>query len=180
VDTGHERITVKKRWIAAAAALLAVVVFTAGCGKEEDARQYIETIGVVITSNLESLFNELYVYPAVPYETETDITDKAGSLFSEEMGKNLIKNTGSVKRAGSCGVTIEKAAAYNVLARDGDGSVYIYERVAFINADHAVISRDESLRLVIYHNGGGSDEVIGQYVPPGDAPDQPHVTLQPN
>ena len=62
-----------------------------GCGKGEDTRQYIDTMGIVFTNNAKEVVNELYVFP---------IAIDGTSIFEQDMGPDLIKNTRQVKRIG--------------------------------------------------------------------------------
>lgn len=146
------------------AAFLALTLVLSGCNDREDTRQYINTIGVVFTNDLEVVFDELYVYP--------------GSLA--DMGPDFIKNTKNNVKVGSYGVTLEREASYSVWLKDRRGGSYEYENVPLENADHAIISYDaeqEMLTLTIHHFQGGSTLVEGRFVPPDDAPEYDQVPL---
>lgn len=135
----------------------------AGCGdKREDTRKHVDTIGVVFTNDIDTVFHELYVYPG-------DISD---------MGEDFIKNTGGIIKVGSYGVTVEVSPSYSVWLKDKNGGSYEFERVTLMNADVAVISYDKSLTLTVNHRDGSAEEVEGRYVPPGDAPDHSQVPLK--
>ncbi len=155
----------KRKIAAVVAALMAFSILFTGCNQKKDTRQYIHTIGVVIQNDLDYVFDELYVYPAMNIE-------------NAEMGPDFIQNTRGVTKVGSYGVTVEEADAYMVWVRDENGSVYTFDTVAFENADFGVISFDDDLFMTVYHRTGGSETVPGEYVSPDDAPDQPYVPLK--
>jgi len=148
-------------------------VFFAGCQERLDTRQYIDTIGVVITNEVDNVINELYVYPANEDGTLSD--------FTEEMGSDLIKNTKKERRVGSFGVTVEKTGSYNILVRDRDGGVYHFENVGLEDADHGVLTFDATVNipnLSLRHWSGSIENITGRYVPPDDAPDQTQNPLK--
>ena len=144
------------------AGVLLLSVFLTGCSNTEDTRQYVRTIGVVVTNDVDNVFDELYIYPSGDHE----------------MGPDHIQSDREVKRVGSYGATLEESDAYSILVRDNRGGVYTFEDVSFQNADEAVISYDDALLLTVHHRSGGTEEVEGQYVSPGDAPDHPQSALQ--
>ncbi|MDL2254065.1 hypothetical protein LJC49_08385 [Ruminococcaceae bacterium OttesenSCG-928-I18] len=153
----------KKRILAALmGCVLLLSVLLVGCEKKEDTRQYIRTIGVVVTNDVNNVFEELYIYPNGEHE----------------MGPDHIQSRRGVTRVGSYGATLEESELYDILVRDNRGGVYTFEAIELQNADEAVISYEEALLLTIHHRGGGTDEVEGQYVSPGDAPDHPQSRLQ--
>lgn len=147
------------------AVFLAFFFILAGCDKREDTRQYINTIGVVFTNDLETVFDELYVYE--------------GSLA--DMGPDFIKNTKNNVKVGSYGVTVERHSSYSVWLKDRNGGSYEFQSAPLENADHAVISYDaeqKMLTLTIHHFTGGTEVVEGRYVPPGDAPEYDQVPMK--
>lgn len=151
-----------KRALLLLAPALVLAVFLGGCDKREDTRQYVETIGVVFTNDIDVVFQELYVYPG-------DIS---------EMGPDFIKNSGGITKVGSYGVTVEVSPSYNVWLKDRDGGSYEFEKVELDNADLAIISYDKKLLLTIQHHDGGNEVVEGRYIFPGDAPDHSQVPLK--
>ncbi|NLW78946.1 MAG: hypothetical protein GXY32_06000 [Ruminococcaceae bacterium] len=158
----------KKRQVIMAvvlAGLLAATVLLAGCDKREDTRQYVHTIGIVVTNDVDQIFDEMYVYPD-------------GDLH--EMGRDCIQNAGGIKRIGSYGATVEESAAYGMTVRDNRGGVYMFETLALYNADHLIISFDEDgiLMVTIRHEDGTTETRTGAYVHPGDALSQPYNPLK--
>lgn len=157
----------KKRPIMAMmmAGLLVAVVLLAGCDKREDTRQYTHTIGIVVTNDVDQIFDEMYVYPN-------------GDLH--EMGRDCIQNAGSIKKIGSYGATVEESDAYGITVRDNRGGVYMFETLALANADHLTISFDEEgiLLVTIRHQDGTTETRTGAYVHPGDALSQPYNPLK--
>jgi hypothetical protein len=151
-----------QKMVALILALLILATGLSGCDKREDTRQYVNTIGVVITNDVDILFDELYVY--------------AGDIH--EMGEDHIKNSRLETKVGSFGVTVEAGGSYSVVVRDRDGTVYTFNGVPFSNGDLAVITYLEELMLIVYHRDDSVSEIIGQMVLPGDAPDQPQRELQ--
>ena len=152
-----------------AAGLLVLCTLLAGCTQKDDTREYIESIGVVVTNNAGPVFTELFIFPDLDGHTD----------FTEEMGADLLANKGKVKRTGSYGVTLEKADAYGVVVRNNRGAVYVFRAVKLANADEAVVTMDSGkLTLQLYHRGGGMEEVPGSIVEPGDAPDHTQNPLK--
>lgn len=157
----------KKRFLLLAilSVMLMITVFS-GCDKREDTRKYVHTIGIVITNDVGNVFDELFVYP-VP-------TDGVETKYTADMGPDWIKNTKNSTKIGSYGVTVVESGSYNVWVRDRRGNVYTFDSVSFSNGDHGIITFDELLSLTVYHFGGGTETVAGEYVRPGDAPEHPH------
>jgi len=142
-----------------------------GCNRGEDTRQYIDTIGIVFTNNAHEVINELYVFP---------IAIDGTSVFEQDMGPDLIKNTSRTKRIGSFGVTLEmQNSSFNVKARDRNQGIYIFGDVPLSNACEAVLTFDSTKPfLSVYHRSGEVHSIEGEFVAPGDAPDHAHVPLR--
>lgn len=140
--------------------LLAALLLLAGCSKKEDTRKYIQCIGVVVTNDTGSVFDEMYIYPS--------------SNTGNDKGVNLLPKSRTETRVGSYGATLEISPAYNIIVRDRDGGVYEFDQVSLSNADEAVISYTDALYVTLHHRNGGSDVVMGEYVNPGDAPSRPY------
>ena len=151
----------KAHALAAIALLILPVMFLSACRETKDTRKTIHTIGVVFTNDLNYVFDELYVY-------DGDV---------HNMGPDFINNNKREVKVGSYGVTVEEMDSYAVWLRDNHGGVYEFKEVPLQNADVAVISYTDELLLTIYHHDGGTEEVVGNYVKPGDAPDQPFNPL---
>jgi len=140
----------------------------------DDTRQYIDTIGVVFTNNADDIINELYVFP---------ISIDGTPILEQDMGPDLIKNTGSTRRIGSYGVTIElQYSSYNVMARGRQKDIYVFGNVPLSNVCEAVLNFDRESgkrpSLTIIHRDGTTDIVAGDYLVPGDAPNHTHVPLR--
>jgi len=154
-----------------------ILIAATACESTEgdDTRQYIETFGVVFTNNADDVINELYVFPI-----QIDGTD----ILEQDMGPDLIKNTGSVRRIGSFGITIDTIySRYNVMARGRQQNIYVFENVPLSNVCEAVLSHENkdtggAPMLMIIHRDGSTDVVHGEYLYPGDAPDHTHVPLK--
>ncbi len=157
----------KKRTIVLAllSVLLVMSTLLAGCEPQNDTREYVPTIAIVVTNNLDAVFDELYVYPG-------------DGMTSQDMGPNVIQNIHGKHVVGSYGVTLEVADSYTIIVRDNRGRVYKFYEVALQNVDEAVVSFDEELLCTVYHRGGGSESIVGEYVIPGDAPDHSYVPLR--
>lgn len=143
-----------------------------GCQDKHDTRQYVETIGFVLTNEVDSIINEMYVYP-----NEDGTVDE----FTEEMGEDLVKNTKKERRVGSFGVTLEVYQGYNILVRDRDGGVYHFENVHLQDADHGILTFDSTQNipnLELRHWEGDTENITGRYVPPDDAPDHTQNPLR--
>ena len=143
----------------------------AGCNRGEDTRQYIDTMGIVFTNKAHEVINELYVFP---------IAIDGTSVFEQDMGPDLIKNTSRTKRIGSFGVTLEmQNSSFNVKARDRNQGIYIFGDVPLSNACEAVLTFDSANPfLSVYHRSGEVHSIEGEFVAPGDAPDHAHVPLR--
>lgn len=156
------------RALAVAMALFAILSLFAGCQKKEDTRQYVTTIGVVITNDMNYVFDELYVF-----------TDDEG-----EWGQDFIKNSKNHTKVGSYGCTVEAGGSYQIVVRTRYGAVYKFGDVPLSNVSEGVITynpdAEEGFQLLItvYHLNGKVDEVYGAIIEPGDAPDHPHVLNQ--
>ena len=155
---------------------LVVLVFSlvlTGCGSSrgEDTRQFIDTMGIVFTNNAHEVINELYVFP---------IAIDGTSVFEQDMGPDLIKNTSRTKRIGSFGVTLEmQNSSFNVKARDRNQGIYIFGDVPLSNACEAVLTFEGANPVLnIYHRSGEAHSIEGEFVPPHDAPDHAHVPLR--
>ena len=174
-ETVMEGLFMKKRLIIMTA-LVSIIAILVGCGgnEGEDTRQYIDTIGVVFTNNADDIIAELYVFPIAIDDTP---------VLEQDMGPDLIKNTGSVRRIGSYGVTIElQYSSYNVMARGRQKDIYVFKGVPLSNVCEAVLTfdreRSTSPILTIYHRNGTTDTVVGDHLVPGDAPNHTHVPLR--
>lgn len=162
----------RRVWVLLFAALLAVSLFFTGCQKKQDTRrQHMRTIGVVITNDVDYVFEELFVYPS----------------STDEMGPDFIQNKGGIRKIGSYGVTVEDSGSYNILVRDYGGGVYTFENIPFLDTDHGTIyfgdrSSDDpeewELFITVRSFGGGEETYPGAYVIPGDAPDHPQSPLK--
>jgi len=167
----------KKQLVILILILSLVSVTMIGCANNtEDTRQYIDTMGVVFTVETDDIINELYAFPVV-----IDGTD----VLEQDMGPDLIKNTSSVRRVGSYGITVEmQRSSYNVMARDRSQGIYIFTDVPLTNVCEAVLTYDRSVGanpiLTVYHKNGGVDVIEGQFIPPHDAPDHAHLPLRRN
>jgi len=130
-------------------------------------------MGVVFTNEAGGVINELYVFAS-----STDGTD----VFEQDMGPDMIRNTSENRRIGSFGVTIEVInTSYNVMARDRNQGIYIFQNVPLSNVCEAVLSfaRDSNNPvLTIYHKNGGVDVISGELVREGDAPAHTHNPLR--
>jgi len=141
----------------------------------EDTRQYIDAFGVVFTNDADDVINELYVFPI-----SIDGTD----VLEQDMGHDLIKNTGNIRRIGSFGVTIDTIySSYNVMARGRQQNIYVFEGVPLSNVCEAVLSHEHkdaggAPLLTIFHRNGAVDVIHGEYLVPGDAPNHAHVPLR--
>ncbi len=142
--------------------LLALSVGLAGCSRKDDTRQYVHSIGVVITNDMNFVFEELYVYD--------------GEVHN--MGKDWIDNRHETVKVGSYGVTVEEMDTYYVWLKDRRGTAYKFDQVPFEDADHAIISYTDELTLTVNHWNGGTDVIQGEIVNPDDAPDQPYNDLK--
>lgn len=162
----------KKKIITIVCLVLVFTLVAAGCQKnKEDSRQYINTIGVVFTNELDNIINELYVYPIEG--------DARNSDFGEDMGPDIIKNMNGERRVGSFGTTVEVSENYAVLARDREGGVYYFPNVNLQNYDVGIMSTyEEQFALLLTHHDGTSEAIVGQYVPPDDAPDHTQNPLK--
>jgi hypothetical protein len=162
--------------------LIVMIVLLSGCDglstmfdRTVDTRQYIDTIGVVFTNEAVEVINELYVFAS-----SNDGTD----VFEQDMGPDMIKNTGERTRIGSFGVTVEvQGTSYNVMARGRQQDIFIFLNVPLTNVCEAVLTFDIVNRtsnpiLTVYHKNGAVDVVEGRYVPPGDAPAHTHNPLR--
>jgi len=151
--------------------LSALSLFLTGCGRGEDTRQYIDTIGIVFTNNANEVINELFIFPVAIDGT---------SVFEQDMGPDLIKNTSKVRRIGSFGVTIEmENTSYNIKARDRFQGIYIFGNVPLSNACEAILTFEGANPLLtVHHRSGEVHAIEGEHVPPGDAPDHAHVPLR--
>jgi len=157
--------------------LTVLFVFSVACksNEGEDTRQYIDTIGVVFTNNADDVINELYVFPIAIDGTE---------ILEQDMGSDLIKNTGNIRRIGSFGVTIDTIyQSYNVMARGRQQNIYVFGNVPLTNVCEVILSHDHkdvggAPLLTVRHKNGSVDVVAGDYLAPGDAPDHPHVPLR--
>jgi hypothetical protein len=155
--------------------LLAVVMlagFLAGCQEKHDTRQYVDTIGFVLSNQADTVIDEMYVYPNEDGTVDT---------FASKMGKNLIKNKGTQRKVGSFGVTLELYQGYNILVRNRGGGVYHFENIHLQDADHGVLTFDyerDLPNLELNHWSGGIETVQGRYVPPDDAPDHTQTPLR--
>jgi len=164
----------KKKLIIGVIILSMLTIILTGCSSGEDTRQFIDTMGVVFTNDADDVINELYVFPIA-----IDGTD----VLEQDMGSDLIKNTGSTRRVGSFGVTIEMLnTGYNVMARDRSQGIYIFENVPLSNVCEAVLTFDRAADLypllTIHHKNGGSQVLAGDFIPPHDAPDHAHIPLR--
>jgi len=153
--------------------LLLLPALLTGCGNDggDDTRQYIDTMGIVFTNNAHEVINELYVFP---------IAIDGTSVFEQDMGPDLIKNTSRTKRIGSFGVTLEmQNSSFNVKARDRNQGIYIFGDVPLSNACEAILTFDSTNPfLSVYHRNGEVHTIEGQFVAPGDAPDHAHTPLR--
>jgi hypothetical protein len=163
--------------------LIVMTILLSGCDglltmfdRTVDTRQYIDTIGVVFTNEAVDVINELYVFPS-----SGDGTD----VFEQDMGPDMIKNTGEFTRIGSFGVTVEiQGTHYNVMARGRQQDIFIFRNVPLTNVCEAVLSfnmanwESSNPFLTVYHKNGAVDVVEGRYVAPGDAPLHTHNPLR--
>jgi len=147
-----------------------------GCGgnEGEDTRQFIDTMGVVFTNNADDVINELYVFP---------IAIDGTAILEQDMGPDLIRNTGNTRRVGSFGVTIEMVdSSYNVMARGRQKDIYVFGNVPLSNVCEAILSynkeNDERPVLTIKHRNGSEDIIEGVHIYPGDAPDHAHMPMR--
>jgi len=166
--------TMKKKLVLVFLLSLIVIAATGCNGNEgEDTRQYIDTIGVVFTNNADDVINELYVFP---------IAIDGTAILEQDMGPDLIKNTGNTRRIGSFGVTIELLhTSYNVMARGRQQDIYVFGGVPLSNICEVVLAYDRGTggepTLTVIHRNGSVDVVEGVYLAPGDAPNHTHVPL---
>jgi len=137
--------------------------FLTACNRTIDTRQFVELFGVVFTNEASDVINELYVFPS-----STDGTD----VFEQDMGPDIIKNTREQRRLGSFGVTLEVVTtSYNVIVRDMDRGVYIFENTPLTNACEAILTFEAGNPvLTIHHRNGTVDAMTGRRVQEGDAP----------
>ena len=156
--------------------LFLVMILLVGCEttEGEDTRQYIDTIGVVFTNEADDVINELYVFP---------ISIDGTPILEQDMGPDLIKNTGSTRRIGSYGVTIElQYSSYNVMARGRQKDIYVFGNVPLSNVCEAILTFDresgDSPHLTIRHRNGTVDVIAGNHLVPGDAPNHTHVPMR--
>ena len=161
-----------KAYLSIIGTLVLVSLLFSGCQNKKDTRrQHMRTIGVVITNDVDYVFEELFVYPS----------------STDEMGKDFIQNKAGIRKIGSYGVTVEDSGSYNILVRDYGGGVYTFNGIPFMNTDHGVIyfgdrssnKPDEwELFITVYNFGGGEETYPGEYIVPGDAPDHPQSPLK--
>jgi len=166
----------KKIILIALVLTLIFIVLISGCESErgEDTRQYIDTMGIVFTNDAYEVINELYVFP---------IAIDGTSIFEQDMGPDLIKNTSRIKRIGSFGVTLElQNTSFNVMARDRNQGIYVFGNIPLSNACEMVLSFDHGTIshpvLAIFHRNGEVHAIEGEFVAPGDAPDHAHSPLR--
>jgi hypothetical protein len=96
------------------------------------------------------------------------------------MGPDIIKNTRDQRRLGSFGVTLEAVGtSYNVIARDRDRGIYLFQNAPLTNACEAVLTADNNIPvLTIHHRNGIVDTMRGDPVREGDAPAHPHNPIR--
>jgi len=166
-----------KKYLIILTLITCILITVTACETNEgdDTRQYIETFGVVFTNDADDVINELYVFPI-----QIDGTD----TLEQDMGHDLIKNTGSIRRIGSFGITIDTIySRYNVMARGRQQNIYVFENVPLSNVCEAVLSHENkdlggAPMLTVIHRNGTTDVIHGEYLYPGDAPEHTHVPLK--
>jgi hypothetical protein len=161
----------RKLFVLLAGTILFSVALTA-CNRTVDTRQYVNYIGVVLTNNASDVVHELFVFPSS--------TDGTG-VFEQDMGYDIIKNTRDQRRLGSFGVTLEVVGtSYNVMARDRDRGIYIFQGVPLTNACEVIMTVDITgiPVLTIHHRSGIVDTMKGEAVREGDAPAHTHNPIR--
>jgi hypothetical protein len=160
-----------KRLFILLAGVLLLSLFLTACNRTVDTRQYVNYIGVVFTNEASDIVHELFAFPS-----STDGTD----VFEQDMGYDIIKNTRSQRRLGSFGVTLEvTGTSYNVIARDRDRNIFLFQGVPLTNACEAILTNDSGTPvLTIHHRSGIVDTMRGQAVREGDAPAHTHNPIR--
>jgi hypothetical protein len=97
------------------------------------------------------------------------------------MGPDIIKNTRDQRRLGSFGVTLEVVSTtYNVMARDRERGIYLFQGVPLTNACEAILTADAAgiPVLTIHHRSGIVDTMKAEPVREGDAPAHTHNPIR--
>jgi hypothetical protein len=161
----------KRRLLILLVGVLLLSVFITACNRTVDTRQYVNYIGVVFTNDASDIVHELFVFPS-----STDGTD----VFEQDMGYDIIRHTRDQRRQGSFGVTLEvTGTSYNVIARDRDRNIFLFQGVSLTNACEAILTNDSGTPvLTIHHRNGNIDTMRGQAVREGDAPAHTHNPIR--
>jgi hypothetical protein len=161
-----------KRLVLLLAGIMLLSVVLISCdSRTVDTRQYVNYIGVVFTNEASDVVHELFVFPS-----STDGTD----VFEQHMGPDIIRNTRDQMRLGSFGVTLEVVnTTYNVMTRDRDRGIYLFQNVSLTNACEAILTADNRIPvLTIHHRSGIVETMRGQPVQEGDAPAHTHNPIR--
>jgi len=162
----------KKLLILLVCTVLLTAVLVACGNRTVDTRQYVNYIGVVFTNNASDVVHELFVFPSS--------TDGTG-VFEQDMGYEIIRNTRDQRRYGSFGVTLEVVrTTYNVMARDRERGIYLFQGVPLTNACEAILTADVTgiPVLTIHHRDGIVDTMRAEPVREGDAPAHTHNPIR--
>jgi hypothetical protein len=161
----------KFRLLILPASIILLFVILAACDRTVDTRQYVNYMGVVFTNDASDIVHELFVFPS-----STDGT----SVFEQDMGSDIIKNTRDQRRLGSFGVTLEvMGTSYNVMARDRDRGIYLFQGVSLTNACEAILTADAGIPvLTIHHRDGIVETMRSEPVREGDAPAHTHNPIR--
>jgi len=131
----------------------------------------VNYIGVVFTNDASDVIYELFAFPS-----STDGT----SVFEQDMGYEIIRNTRDQRRLGSFGVSLEAVdTSYHVMARDRERGIYLFQNAPLTNACEAVLTMDSGTPvLTIHHRNGIVDTMRGEVVREGDAPAHTHNPIR--
>ena len=160
-----------KKLIVLLVGIILLFIAITACNRTVDTRQYVNYIGVVFTNDASDIVYELFAFPS-----SIDGSD----VFEQDMGPDIIKNTRDQRRLGSFGVTLEVVGtSYNVMARDRERGIYIFQGVPLTNACEVIITDDAGIPvLTIHHRDGIVDTMRGQPVREGDAPAHTHNPIR--